>query len=286
MKKIRISTIMNRLLGLIIITASLMSCSNRDTTEIDLSGEWKFKMDEQDIGLVEMWYADNLSEKVQLPGSMAINGKGNDPGIDIAWTGNFWKEFDDGKQWFDHESYKPYLNEDKFRFPFWLVPEKKYTGSAWYQKEISIPDNWAGQRIELFLERCHWESQVWINENFAGKQNSLGTAHRYDISSFLSPGKNRITICVDNRVKEIDVGRDAHSISDNTQSNWNGIIGQIKIIGKDAVSIDGVQLFPDIENKLVRVKAGIINTSGKEHKVRLTSKPEVPILIHHRKLNL
>ena len=34
---------------------------------------------------------------------------------------------------------------------------------AWYQREIAIPDTWQGKRITLFLERCHWETQVWLD---------------------------------------------------------------------------------------------------------------------------
>lgn len=39
-------------------------------------------------------------------------------------------------------------------------------------------------------------------------------------------GKHLITICIDNRTKEIDPGLNSHSISDHTQTNWNGMVGK------------------------------------------------------------
>ena len=57
-------------------------------------------------------------------------------------------------------------------------------------------------------------------------QNSLATPHEYDLTDLLVPGKNRISIRMDNRVI-IPIGVNSHSISDHTQSNWNGITGEI-----------------------------------------------------------
>lgn len=256
------------MIRLFVITIMVSGCSGQPS-EIDLSGTWKFKMDDQDRGVTEKWYARELPESVRLPGSMAINDKGKTVGYDTEWTGNIWAAQGTEEKWYEDENYAPWLSEDEFLFPYWLIADKHYTGAAWYQKEITLPENWENQSIELLLERCHWETQVWVDEKYAGKQNSLGTAHRYDLSKFLSPGKQKITICVDNRVKDIQVGDDAHSVTDNTQSNWNGIIGEIKLIRKDPVSIAGVQIFPDVENKSARVEVALKNGSGTRQNVKL-----------------
>lgn len=241
---------------------------------IDLSGEWKFAIDSLDKGTSEKWFAQELPETIQLPGSMTLNGKGDPVGYKTKFTGGLWKEYPKGKSWIDDANYKPYLSQDKFRFPFWLIADYYYTGAAWYQKEIEIPENWQNKAIELFLERCHWETQVWVNENYLGLQNALGVPHRYDVGKFLHPGKNKITVCVDNRIKDINVGDAAHSVSDNTQSNWNGIIGQIKLVKKDALSITNVQIFPDVENKTAKLVVKIANNAlgMQSGKLKLTVK--------------
>ena len=57
---------------------------------------------------------------------------------------------------------------------------KYYKGAAWYQKVIEVPENWTAQSQELFLERCHISTRLWINEKEIGMRNSLSNAHIYE----------------------------------------------------------------------------------------------------------
>ncbi len=249
------------IITLILLTTLALSCSHKEAIELDLSGNWKFQIDSLDQGIKENWFEQDLSETITLPGSMAEQGKGNPVDYNTKFTGNTWKTYKNGKTWLDDKNYKPYLKDDEVRYPFWLISDFYYVGAAWYQKEINLPQDWDGKTIELYLERCHWETQVWINDNYIGLQNALGVPHRYNITEHLQAGKNKITICVDNRVKDVNVGVDAHSISDNTQSNWNGIVGDIKLIQKELVYISNVQIYPDVENKIAKVEISIVNHS-------------------------
>ncbi|WP_282036818.1 sugar-binding domain-containing protein [Saccharicrinis aurantiacus] len=242
----------------------LSSCSSKVSTSIDLTGKWNFKIDSLGVGEYQQWYFLDLEETIELPGSMPERKKGNIVGYDTKFTANTWKEYDEGKSWRDDENYKPYLNNDTFRFPFWLISDYHYVGAAWYQKEVMIPENWNGKSIELYLERPHWETRVWINGNYIGLQNALGLGHRYNVGKYLKTGLNKITICVDNSIKDIDVGIDSHSISDNTQSNWNGIVGDIKLIQKDAISISNVKIYPDIHKKLAQLEISVKNETPKK----------------------
>lgn len=249
---------LTNVLALLLLSA-FISCNRINDPEIDLSGEWSFQIDSMDIGEAEQWYTKTLSDTILLPGSMPQQNKGIPVGYDTKFTGNTWREYPEGKQWYDDENYQPYLSDDKFRYPFWLISDYHYVGRAWYQKEVTIPEDWSGKKVELFLERPHWETQVWVNGNYVGLNNALGVPHTFDLSQYLNQGKNRITICIDNRVKDVNVGIDAHSISDNTQSNWNGVVGEIKLLQKDKLFISNVQIFPDVENKMARLEIEIGN---------------------------
>nr|WP_321356250.1 hypothetical protein [uncultured Draconibacterium sp.] len=66
----------------------LSSCSSDDSFNIDLSGEWQFRMDPEDEGIDEKWFSQQLPEIVKLPGSMTINRKGNPVGYNTKWTAN------------------------------------------------------------------------------------------------------------------------------------------------------------------------------------------------------
>ena len=156
------------------------------------------------------------------------------------------------------EKYEKYRQPGNIKIPFWLKPVKYYKGAAWYQKDVEIPEEWTGKRIVLFLERCHWESTVFVNDKKAGSLNSLSTPHEYDITDLLITGTNRITVRIDNRVI-IPVGVNSHSISDHTQSNWNGITGSIKLTATSKVFIDDIKIFPDLEKKIAKVIVSIRN---------------------------
>jgi hypothetical protein len=244
---------------LLIFGFTLAACTNKtDSYKIDLAGKWDFQLDSTDIGITEKWFLNRLEDEVTLPGSMLTNGKGNEVSVNTNWTGGFWNN-----AWFKAPEYEKYRKEGNIKVSFWLQPEKVYAGAAWYQKKINVPESWTGRKLELFLERCHWETTVWIDSTKIGMQNALGAPHIYDLSGILTPGQHLLTIRIDNRIKDIDPGKDAHSVSDNTQTNWNGIIGRMEISSRPPVFIDALQLFTDVEKNIVRVDASIVNQSGK-----------------------
>lgn len=243
------------LLQVYFLLFSLISCTRYSPENINLFGEWQFQMDPQDVGEQEQWFKKDLPDTVQLPGSMVENGKGLDITLKTKWTGGVRNP-----EWYNHPSYAPYHDPENIRFPFWLQPEKKYTGAAWYRKTIDIPEDWDEKPVFLNLERVHWESTVWVNASKAEMQNSLATPHYFDISGLLRPGKNSITIRVDNRTKEIDPGHNSHSISDHTQSNWNGITGEISLQKKGEIFFTDLAVFPDAAKKNITIRATVFNT--------------------------
>ena len=119
-----------------------------------------------------------------------------------------------------------------------------------------MPTAWQGREIALFLERCHWQSTVWIDDQRVGTQNSLSTAHRYPVTPYLAPGKHTITVRIDNRI-DPDIGQNSYSITDHTQTNWNGIIGRIMLESKPSTYFTDVQLYPDAASASVEVRGTI-----------------------------
>ncbi|MFC2090250.1 sugar-binding domain-containing protein [Bacteroidota bacterium] len=230
------------------------ACNTGETERIDLAGEWRFKTDPTDVGKEEAWYMNRLNETVHLPGSMAENRKGDNISLSTQWTGDI-----QDPEWYTRPWYEPYTDTVALQFPFWLQPEKKYTGAAWYQKSIKIPGSWKGKIVCLSLERCHWETTVWLDDQKIGMENSLATPHNYILND-PRPGMHRITIRVDNRVREIDPGSNSHSISDHTQTNWNGIAGRITMEAKDPVFLEKLRIVPDIRKKSLSITADIMNT--------------------------
>ncbi|MDD4362373.1 MAG: glycoside hydrolase family 2 TIM barrel-domain containing protein [Bacteroidales bacterium] len=233
------------------------ACSRSDQYVMDLAAEWRFQMDESDLGIDQEWFDTELPGRINLPGSMMEAGLGKELSLQTQWTASIYDS-----SWFFNPDMEPYRQPGQLKFPFWLTPPVYYVGPAWYQRELLIPADWEGRQLILSLERPHWESQVWVNSEPAGLQNSLSVAHEYDLTKLLKPGKNRLTLRIDNRVKDIKPGPDSHSISDHTQGNWNGIVGEIKLFARSTIMLSDVQVYPDPLSGRVRLVCSVDNRSG------------------------
>lgn len=194
---------------------------------IPLDGIWSFKADPLGMGLQSngLQMFPSLAETITLPGSTDEAGKG------IRTQG---------------------LSSIRLTRMF------EYKGPAWYEKKVFIPEDWAGKEISLFLERVHWETKLWVNGVYVGREESLSVPHVYMLGKFLRPGEiNTIRLRVNNDlIYNIEY---SHAISAETQTNWNGIIGKIELRATDKVYISDVQVYPDIKGKKVRLEVTFNN---------------------------
>ena len=252
----------------LLLLAGCNARQNEIRVKLSLAGEWKFRIDSLDQGIDNKWYNDLAVETVKLPGSMAENGKGDEVTLKTNWTGEIVD-----KSYFTDKKYERYRQPGNIKIPFWLKPVKYYKGVAWYQKEVDLPSDWQGKNITLFLERPHWESTVYVNGKKAGRENSLAVAHQFDITDLLIPGKNLISIRIDNRVV-IPIGINSHSISDHTQSNWNGIVGDISLLATSKVFIREVRVYPDLQGKKAKIIVALTNKSEAHFKGEVNIKCE------------
>ena len=219
---------------------------------IDLSGSWQFAIDRQDVGTKEHWYEKDLDDYVFLPGSMPENGKGDNPSLNTRWVGSLY----DSSFYFNPEM-EPYRRAENIGFPFFLTPKKHYVGAAWYRRTVYVPRSWGGERVLLYLERPHIETTVYVNGERVGHQNSLSTPHEFDISDYIFPGqRNTLAIRVYNGIDGVGVGQDSHSVTDQTQGDWNGITGRMELqLTPHNIWIQNVKVFPNVFSHEVTIKA-------------------------------
>lgn len=122
--------------------------------------------------------------------------------------------------------------------------------------------------ICLCLERTRM-TKVWIDDTFAGSFNSLNTPHIYDLTEFITKRQFRLTILVSN----VDYPtKGGHLTSPDTQTNWNGIIGEIALHIYNPVHIKNIKTFPDIDTKSVLVTFDTVNRTGAEKLVHMAAK--------------
>lgn len=216
---------------------------------ISLSGDWEFCTGE----------SAEYSDMVTLPGSMLTNGKGDDVTTHTQWVGSLYDS-----SYYYNPAMEKYRIEGQMKFPFFLTPQKHYVGSAWYRRRVVIPKMWRKHCVILHLERPHIETTVLVNGHEVGRDSSLSVPHEFDITSFLEFGKdNEIAIKVYNGIENVCVGQDSHSVTDQTQGCWNGIIGRMELRVKPQSRVSDVQVYPDIRNKSICVALAFV---GKEKK--------------------
>jgi hypothetical protein len=220
----------DRILFLALLVFLALLCNAGGAEIQSLQGTWNFRLDPENTGIEQKWFDQALTDTIPLPGSTDEAKKG-----------------------------EPNTAEPTMEYLYRLYP---YTGAAWYQREIEIPASWQDKRITLELERCHWETRVWMDGIETNMQDSLCVPHVHELGMKITPGRRRLTIRVDNSLK-YDMGRFAHSTSEQTQTNWNGIIGQIALKARARVWIERIWVDPDVEKKSARVELQIGNATGK-----------------------
>ena len=222
---------------------SLFALSASAQNIIDLSGSWQFEIDRDDVGIGQEWYKRDLVDNIILPGSMPEYGKGDDPSLDTRWVSSLYDS-----SYYYNPYMEKYRQPGQMKFPFFLTPDKHYVGTAWYRRGIYVPRSWGGQRVLLYLERPHIETTVFVNGERVGHQNSLSTPHEFDISDYVFPGqRNYIAIRVYNGIDGVGVGQDSHSVTDQTQGDWNGIVGRMELqCTSRSTWIKNVRVYPHL----------------------------------------
>ena len=190
--------------------------------QMDLSGIWRFQLDPMGFGKTpgSELYLSKLTETIALPGSTDEGGKG---------IQNFVAHVDR------------------------LSRKFEYCGQAWYQREVVIPESWREKDIVLSLERCHWETTVYVDGSLVGADERLSTPNRFVVTGQLTPGLHTLTVCVDNRLK-YPMDQWNHGTTEYTQTNWNGMVGQLKLEAYPACAIRGMRVDTDIDSKKVMVR--------------------------------
>lgn len=204
---------------------------------LDLSGTWRFQTDPMGFGMTpgSELYLSRLAETISLPGTMDEGGKGL---------------------------------PNAARYVDRLSRKFEYCGAAWYQRELTVPEAWKGKQLVLNLERCHWETTVYVDGKRIGAEERLSTPHRFNLTEALTPGLHTLTVCVDNRLK-YPMDQWNHGTTEYTQTNWNGMVGDLKIEVYDPARITALRTYPDLQQRAVRLKIDLDNATGKARKGRL-----------------
>lgn len=186
--------------------------------KLNLSGTWQFALDGEKQGLKQEFYKrTSFGDTIDLPTTTAEAKKGE---------------------------------KGTERFAGYLTETYHFEGYAWYLREIEIPIEEEGKRFFFSIERTR-KSTVWVDGEQVGSFDSFYVEHRYELSKWLTPGKHTLVIMTDNTDY---VSNGGHMTSPDTQTNWNGILGEITLESFEDISIDKMWVYPSRKEKSVDIR--------------------------------
>lgn len=244
----------------VMLFMALENCFSGNTDEAEgricLSGQWKVRLDPEEVGLVYGWQNSDEGILINFPGTL------DDAGIGEA------------------NSVKPDMSTESL---VRLRRKYSYIGPAWYSKIVVIPPEWDGMRASLHLDRVLWESRVFVDGEEKALGESLSTPHVLDLGK-MSAGKHLLVIRIDNRMKYNISGKAghewtkylSHSYTEETTCIWNGVIGDIYLERKDPCSISFLSVFPSVKDKSMDVNIGLENFSPEKNRTKISVSVESP----------
>ncbi len=102
---------------------------------------------------------------------------------------------------------------------------------------------------------------MWVDNELAGSMDSLAAPHKYNLSKYIKNKDFRLSVLVSNTDYPTKGG---HLTSPDTQTNWNGIIGNISLDIYNSIYISDIKTYPDINKKSVKLKVTTVNDTDSD----------------------
>ncbi|NQU09711.1 hypothetical protein HQ590_02895 [bacterium] len=195
-----------------------------DEQRVSLDGPWRFKLDPDDAGLAQQWFArpEILSETIQVPGCWQGQGFGHD-GHDEVWD---------------------------FRIQA-RVFRATYRGTGWYGKEFTVPDAWHGRRVWLNFGGAHPSAAAWLNGVLLGENDLPFVPFGFEVTPLIKCGaRNELVVRVHERHRLL-------GLAYNWQGNWSGLYRGVELTATGESFLESLRLYPDADAKQLRIKVRV-----------------------------
>lgn len=61
--------------------------------------------------------------------------------------------------------------------------------ALWYEREFTVPEEWAGQRVLLNFGAVDWKAEVYVDDTFVGEHTGGYAPFSFDVTDMLAKGK-------------------------------------------------------------------------------------------------
>lgn len=137
------------------------------------------------------------------------------------------------------------------------VEHKDFINYMWYQRKISVPNDWSGKKVLLHFGAVDYEAEVFVDGRFAGRHFGGTSSFELDITSLVQPGKESnlvVHVSDDLRSNRQGGGKQSHGYFSGG-CFYTRVTGIWQTVWLEAVSEFGlkqIHAVPDIDqNQLV-----------------------------------
>lgn len=195
---------------------------------INLDGQWGFKLDPQREGFRDGWFLRDveLKNRIQVPGCWQAQGYGEPGGSIPVGKGSRLAD---------------YLSAN-------------YEGLAWYQKSTSIPDSWQGKRVWLLIGGAIRYCNIFVNGVYKTSHLGFSTPFKVDVTDLVQPGElNDVRFSVDNHPSPY-----LYLVGClNYSGNWGGLYRGVSLETTSDPWVDSIFVIPKVRPKQVTVRVEI-----------------------------
>lgn len=136
---------------------------------VSLDGPWEFATDPAGVGEEQQWFkpGHGLPNKtsITVPGCWEAQGVGG-PGNSTSVA--------------PERSIRPLRGS--------------YVGTAWYRKETTVPNEWAGQELWLKIGGVHAQGWFWVNGTYLGHNDCYCGTYKYRITDLAKAGEKVVVV--------------------------------------------------------------------------------------------
>ncbi len=198
---------------------------------LSLDGAWRFRLDPEDRGRSERWFAhpEILTDEVLVPGCWQGQGFGDDA--------------------------EEMVQDFRLRARTYRAT---YTGTGWYAAPLQVPPQWEGARLWLNFGGAHPSAQVWLNGHLLGENDLPYVPFALEVTGRARPGtQNDLVVRIHEQNRHL-------GFSYNWQGHWSGLYRGVELTATGPACLERLWLWPQAEQERLVVRARIAGLSAEQ----------------------
>ena len=123
------------------------------------------------------------------------------------------------------------------------VGHKDFIPSIWYQREITIPQEWAGKDVLLNFGAVYYVSEIYLDGKFVDRHHGGSDSFTVDITKFVKPGQTHsLVVCASSDLRSRMQSAGKQSLQHgNFECMYTRTTGIWQTVWMEAVAPTGIQ---------------------------------------------